>query len=82
MTTPLIRGLTYASQGEHTLTMPRDILGPTCGILPVGSNEAKVTTSGLEWNLSTSSCESGIVSLTWAIGRQHCHLIRYDGVYL
>lgn len=41
------------SKGKHTLRMARQVMGKTCGILPlgVGNSGAKVSTKGLEWNL-------------------------------
>ncbi|WFD36740.1 ribonuclease Z [Malassezia cuniculi] len=38
-------------KGEHTLVHNRQLLGKTCGILPLGSS-AHVSTRGLEWNLN------------------------------
>nr|CDI54219.1 thiamin pyrophosphokinase [Melanopsichium pennsylvanicum 4] len=40
-------------KGKHTLKMSRQVMGKSCGILPlgVGNSGAKVTTKGLEWNL-------------------------------
>lgn len=45
-----------ASQGKHDTTTSLDWFGPTCGILPIGQ-EAKVTTSGLVWNLGPTACK-------------------------
>ncbi|KAN0060819.1 hypothetical protein ACQY0O_007478 [Thecaphora frezii] len=40
--------------GQHRLRMSRAVMGKTCGILPLGSGHdgARVTTKGLEWNLT------------------------------
>lgn len=48
-------------KGKHTLKMARQVMGKTCGILPlgVGNNGAKVTTRGLEWNLEGDSTTLG-----------------------
>ncbi|PWY98197.1 hypothetical protein BCV70DRAFT_201987 [Testicularia cyperi] len=39
--------------GKHKLRMAREVMGKTCGILPlsVGTEGARVSTKGLEWNL-------------------------------
>ncbi|KAF9092255.1 hypothetical protein BGX27_001864, partial [Mortierella sp. AM989] len=37
--------------GKHEITCNLDIEGPTCGILPVGSSEATLTTVGLKWDI-------------------------------
>lgn len=48
-------------KGKHVLKMARQVLGKTCGILPlgVGNSGAKVTTKGLEWNLEGDSTTLG-----------------------
>ncbi|GAA5834870.1 hypothetical protein JCM11251_002047 [Rhodosporidiobolus azoricus] len=38
-------------KGKHRLTIDLSTFGKTCGVLPLGSSEAFVTTTGLEWNL-------------------------------
>jgi hypothetical protein len=40
-------------QGQHLVHIDHSILGPTCGLLPVGIESARISTSGLRWNLST-----------------------------
>ncbi|CAD6577559.1 MAG: hypothetical protein CYPHOPRED_000272 [Cyphobasidiales sp. Tagirdzhanova-0007] len=40
--------------GFHELIQPRIYLGPTCGILPIGVDRARVTTTGLEWDLTNA----------------------------
>ncbi|KAL7009383.1 thiamine pyrophosphokinase [Cystobasidiomycetes sp. EMM_F5] len=37
--------------GRHVLVTPQQLLGPTCGILPLGIQTAHVSTTGLEWDL-------------------------------
>ncbi|KAF9954291.1 hypothetical protein BGZ65_004139 [Modicella reniformis] len=37
--------------GKHEITCNLDIEGPTCGIIPIGSSEAIVTTTGLKWDV-------------------------------
>lgn len=41
-------------QGEHTIQIDHDLLGQTCGLLPVGIDSTILTTSGLRWNLSAA----------------------------
>ncbi|KAI5792312.1 thiamine pyrophosphokinase [Pyronema domesticum] len=44
--------------GRNLLKTPRDHLGPSCGIIPVGG-PAVVTTKGLEWNLEGQETRFG-----------------------
>ncbi|GJJ76994.1 thiamine pyrophosphokinase [Entomortierella parvispora] len=37
--------------GKHGITCNLEIEGPTCGIIPVGSSVAHLTTSGLKWDV-------------------------------
>ncbi|KAF9084556.1 cAMP-dependent protein kinase subunit [Mortierella sp. GBA35] len=37
--------------GTHEITCSLEIEGPTCGIIPVGSSEAILTTTGLKWDI-------------------------------
>lgn len=49
--------------GEHEIDIDHTILGPTCGLLPVGIDETILTTRGLRWNLDqTVSSFDAIVS--------------------
>ncbi|KAJ8521126.1 hypothetical protein ONZ45_g2172 [Pleurotus djamor] len=49
--------------GEHTIDVDHDVLGPTCGLLPVGIEGTVLSTKGLRWNLSNSpSSFDGMVS--------------------
>ncbi|KAG1746756.1 thiamine pyrophosphokinase [Suillus paluster] len=50
-------------EGEHLIHINYDILGQTCGLLPVGINSTILTTTGLRWNLdNTESSFDGLVS--------------------
>ncbi|TFK72917.1 thiamine pyrophosphokinase [Pluteus cervinus] len=49
--------------GEHRIRIDHQILGPTCGLLPVGIASTILTTSGLRWNLTNhESSFEGLVS--------------------
>ncbi|THV03215.1 thiamine pyrophosphokinase Thi80 [Dendrothele bispora CBS 962.96] len=49
--------------GQHTIDIDHSILGPTCGLLPVGIDETILTTRGLRWNLTDHpSSFDGLVS--------------------
>ncbi|KAJ7931462.1 thiamine pyrophosphokinase [Mycena leptocephala] len=49
--------------GEHTIHIDHSILGPTCGLLPVGIASTVLSTTGLQWNLSNrESSFDGMVS--------------------
>jgi thiamine pyrophosphokinase len=39
------------SQGEHTIHIEHALVGPTCGLLPVGVDSTVLTTRGLRWDL-------------------------------
>ncbi|EJT98223.1 thiamine pyrophosphokinase Thi80 [Dacryopinax primogenitus] len=39
--------------GEHRIRIDRSLLGPTCGLLPVGVGSTILTTKGLKWNLGS-----------------------------
>jgi len=50
-------------QGKHRISIDHSVLGPTCGLLPVGVDSTVLTTTGLRWNLtSQSSGFDGLVS--------------------
>ncbi|KDQ55872.1 hypothetical protein JAAARDRAFT_331949 [Jaapia argillacea MUCL 33604] len=50
-------------EGEHIITIDHSILGPTCGLLPVGIDSTILSTKGLRWNLDEKeSCFDGLVS--------------------
>lgn len=38
----------------HEIAIDHAILGPTCGILPLGLASARITTTGLEWDVGQS----------------------------
>ncbi|GAA5876016.1 hypothetical protein JCM16303_006993 [Sporobolomyces ruberrimus] len=42
-------------KGKHELKIDLDSFGKTCGILPLGCQQAYVTTTGLEWDLGPTS---------------------------
>ncbi|KAG8940041.1 hypothetical protein FRC04_005674 [Tulasnella sp. 424] len=49
--------------GEHDITVDRSLLGPTCGLLPLGVGSTTLSTRGLEWNLTEQeSSFDGLVS--------------------
>ncbi|KAH9068341.1 thiamine pyrophosphokinase [Lactarius deliciosus] len=50
-------------EGKHHISIDHSILGPTCGLLPVGVDSTVLTTTGLRWNLTneTSGFE-GLIS--------------------
>ncbi|KAI9440039.1 thiamine pyrophosphokinase [Lactarius indigo] len=39
-------------EGKHHISIDHSVLGPTCGLLPVGVDSTVLTTTGLRWNLS------------------------------
>lgn len=43
-------------QGKHEIDINKEYFGDTCAVLPVGE-EAKVTTTGQEWDLGPTSCQ-------------------------
>lgn len=44
--------------GMNTISTPHDVFWKTCGIIPCGE-PAKITTSGLEWNLDNADTSFG-----------------------
>ncbi|KAG8933290.1 hypothetical protein FRC02_012189 [Tulasnella sp. 418] len=54
--------------GTHHITLDESILGPNCGLLPVGIDSTILTTQGLRWNLTEAeSSFEGMVSTSNAI---------------
>jgi len=50
-------------EGEHFIHINHKILGPTCGLLPVGVDSTVLSTAGLRWNLNNDeSSFDGLVS--------------------
>ncbi|KAF9476689.1 thiamine pyrophosphokinase Thi80 [Pholiota conissans] len=50
-------------EGEHHIDIEHDILGQTCGLLPVGIASTILSTTGLRWNLTNHlSSFGGMVS--------------------
>ncbi|GAA5945338.1 hypothetical protein JCM3775_002189 [Rhodotorula graminis] len=43
------------AKGKHELRIDLSTFGKTCGILPLGSSAARVTTTGLEWDLGPTA---------------------------
>ena len=42
------------AKGHHRISIDHELLGPTCGLLPVGIDSTVLSTSGLRWNLGKS----------------------------
>lgn len=40
------------TKGVHEIPIDHTIMGPTCGLLPIGIKSTILTMSGLRWNLS------------------------------
>jgi thiamine pyrophosphokinase len=40
---------------RHEIIVQRDVLGPTCGLLPIGAENVVMETKGLKWELDQSS---------------------------
>jgi len=54
--------------GAHEIEIDRTVLGPTCGLLPVGIASSTITTRGLEWDLTEQETSfEGLVSTSNAI---------------
>lgn len=49
-------------KGEHFIEVDHSIIGPTCGLLPVGISSTILSTTGLEWNLGKFLTNSEIPS--------------------
>lgn len=50
-------------EGEHRIHINHAMLGPTCGLLPLGVDSTILSTTGLRWNLTdTESSFDGLVS--------------------
>lgn len=46
-------------EGKHHISIDHSILGPTCGLLPVGVDSTVLTTTGLRWNLTNQTSGFG-----------------------
>jgi len=58
--------------GEHNIEIDSKVVGPTCGLLPVGIASTTLTTKGLVWNLDeTISSFDGLVSTSNSIDGDH-----------
>ncbi|KAJ2917394.1 hypothetical protein MD484_g3027, partial [Candolleomyces efflorescens] len=63
-------------EGEHELKIDHDLLGPTCGLLPVGIDSTILSTRGLRWNLDQHpSSFDGLVSTS-------NHLVPHQDVWI
>ncbi|GAA5897337.1 hypothetical protein JCM6882_001861 [Rhodosporidiobolus microsporus] len=63
-------------KGKHHLKIDLSTFGKTCGILPLGSSEAYVSTTGLEWDLGPTAYMYP-TSLATAVSTSN-HLIQED----
>ncbi|KZT07631.1 thiamine pyrophosphokinase [Laetiporus sulphureus 93-53] len=51
------------TSGEHRIAINHQLVGPTCGLLPVGVDSTVLSTTGLRWNLTDRvSSFDGLVS--------------------
>ena len=67
--------------GKHHIRIDHDILGPTCGLLPVDVDSTLLTTIGLRWNLGEHlRPSSGIPSLTWSLGKMGRNRLSINGL--
>ena len=41
----------HLEKGEHLIEIDANLIGPTCGLLPVGIDSTILTTRGLRWDL-------------------------------
>jgi len=46
-------------EGKHRISIDHSILGPTCGLLPVGVDSTVLTTTGLRWDLTNETSGFG-----------------------
>ena len=46
-------------EGSHQIRPDKDLEGPTCGLIPLGSPAKIVTTTGLKWNLEKQELKFG-----------------------
>ncbi|BGO96564.1 putative KEX1 protein [Rhodotorula toruloides ATCC 204091] len=63
-------------KGKHHLKLDLSLFGRTCGILPLGTSSAYVTTTGLEWNLGPND-HMYPTSLSTAVSTSN-HLVKED----
>ena len=64
-------------KGEHTVQLPAYVVGHHCGLIPIFGTVAKVTSTGLEWNLSE---ELGPMSFGGLVSTNN--IIRDSSVYI
>lgn len=56
------------NKGSHHIELDLRVVGPTCGLLPVGISSSVLSTTGLKWNLdNTPSSFDGLVSTSNAV---------------
>ena len=41
----------HTVKGEHPIEIDHNMLGKTCGLLPIGVDSTVLSTTGLQWNL-------------------------------
>ncbi|KAB5590992.1 Thiamine pyrophosphokinase [Ceratobasidium theobromae] len=64
----LLTDFSTCLKGHHLLELDLRLVGPTCGLLPVGITSTILTTTGLKWNLAnTESSFDGLVSTSNSI---------------
>jgi thiamine pyrophosphokinase len=57
-------------KGDHQLRIDTRFLGPTCGLIPLGCSVERVSTSGLEWDMTEQRLEfGGLVSSSNRLAR-------------
>ncbi|KAI5120207.1 hypothetical protein M0805_006313 [Coniferiporia weirii] len=62
-------------EGEHLIEIDSNLVGPTCGILPVGVASSVITTRGLRWNLDEfESSFDGLVSSSNAVDSNEVYI--------
>ncbi|OCB88768.1 Thiamin pyrophosphokinase [Sanghuangporus baumii] len=55
-------------EGEHLIEIDANLIGPTCGLLPIGVDSTILSTRGLRWNLENKeSSFDGLVSSSNAV---------------
>lgn len=75
-----IRKLIRHTQGDHSIVIDHDLLGKTCGLLPVGVDSAILTTSGLRWNLSEHLLPQAWKDILSIITLAAEHVLSFDGL--
>jgi len=61
--------------GEHCIRVDRTVVGPTCGLLPVGVASTVLSTKGLEWNLENQvSSFDGLLSTSNHLAEDYIYI--------